>query len=68
VIPNEGKLDATFQGSMFERGVAFLESDPAACQLTIGVDATPALKFLDRSNDIVRSRIVDEQISRVFNC
>jgi AcrR family transcriptional regulator len=51
---------------MFERGVAFLESDPAACQLTIGVDTTPALKLLDRTNDIALARIFDEQISWVF--
>jgi AcrR family transcriptional regulator len=51
---------------VFERGVAFLESDPAACQLTIGVDASPALKLLDRTNDIVLGRIFDEQISREF--
>jgi AcrR family transcriptional regulator len=51
---------------MFERGVAYLESDPAACRLTIGVDTTPALKLLDRTNDIARARIFDEQISKVF--
>lgn len=51
---------------LFERGVAYLESDYAACQLTIGVDATPALKFLDRTNDVVLGKIFDEQISSVF--
>jgi AcrR family transcriptional regulator len=48
------------------RGIAFLESDPAACQLSIGVDASPALKLMDRANDAAAGRILDEQISQQF--
>lgn len=51
---------------LYERGVSFLEGDPAACQLAIGADTTPALKLMDRANDVVAGRILDEQISKHF--
>lgn len=51
---------------VYERGVSFLESDPAACQLAIGTRTTPALKLMDRANDIVVGRLLDEQISTRF--
>lgn len=51
---------------LYERGVAFLERDPAACQLAIGADTTPALKLMDRANDVVAGRILDQQISKHF--
>ncbi len=51
---------------LYHRGIAFLEDDPAACQLAIGVDASPALKLMDRANDAVLGRIFDEQISQRF--
>jgi len=51
---------------LMHRGIAFLENDLAACQLTIGVDASPALKLMDRANDAVAGRIFDEQISQQF--
>ena len=47
-------------------GVAFLENDPAARQLAIGVDASPALKLMDRANDAVIGRVIDQQISQRF--
>ena len=51
---------------LMHRGIAFLENDLAACQLTIGVDASPALNLMDRANDAVAGRIFDEQISQQF--
>jgi AcrR family transcriptional regulator len=51
---------------LMHRGIAFLESDLAACQLSIGVDASPALKLMDRANDAALGRIFDEQISQQF--
>jgi AcrR family transcriptional regulator len=51
---------------LLDRGIEFLEEDPAACQLAIGVDASPALKLMERANDAVLGRIFDEQISRRF--
>lgn len=51
---------------LYERGVSFLEQDPAACQLAVGTDATPALKLMDRANDVVAGGILDEQVSRFF--
>lgn len=51
---------------LYDRGIAFLENDPAACQLAIGVDASAALKLMDRANDAVAGRIFDGQISQWF--
>ena len=51
---------------LMHQGIAFLENDLAACQLTIGVDASPALKLMDRANDAAAGRIFDEQISQQF--
>ncbi len=51
---------------VYLRGIQFLENDPAACQLAIGVDASPALKLLDRANDAFAGRTMDEQISQHF--
>jgi hypothetical protein len=31
---------------LFDRVTAFLEKDPTACQLAVGVDASPALKLM----------------------
>jgi AcrR family transcriptional regulator len=51
---------------LFYRGIEFLQNDRAACQLAIGVDASQALKRMDRANDLVLGRIIDEQISTYF--
>jgi AcrR family transcriptional regulator len=51
---------------LIDRGIEFLKNDPAACQLAVGVDASPALKLMDRANDVVLGRIFDEQISQWF--
>jgi len=51
---------------LFDRGIAFLQEDPAACQLAVGVDASPALKLMDRANDVALGRIIDEHISAHF--
>jgi AcrR family transcriptional regulator len=51
---------------LFDRGVSFLQEDPAACQLAIGVDASPKLKLMERTNDVVLGRIIDEQVSTQF--
>jgi AcrR family transcriptional regulator len=51
---------------LIERGCNFLENDPAASQLIVGMDATPSLKLIDRANDVVLGRIVDEQLASKF--
>ncbi len=51
---------------LIERGCEFLDQDFAACQLIVGKDAAPALKLIDRANDVVLGRIVDEQIASRF--
>jgi AcrR family transcriptional regulator len=51
---------------LIERGCNFLQNDPAASQLIVGMDATPSLKLIDRANDVVLGRIVDEQLASKF--
>jgi AcrR family transcriptional regulator len=51
---------------LLKRGSEFLQNDTAACQLLIGKDAAPALKLIDRANDVVLGRILEEQVTCKF--
>jgi AcrR family transcriptional regulator len=51
---------------LMKRGGKFLQDDPAACQLLIGKDAPPSLKLIDRANDVVLGRVVEEHIASRF--
>jgi AcrR family transcriptional regulator len=64
-----GKAPGSWQeivNLLIDRGCEFLDKDFAACQLLVGRDAPPALKLIDRANDVVLGRIIDEQIASRF--
>jgi AcrR family transcriptional regulator len=51
---------------LFKRGCEFVQNDPVACQLLVGQHASPALKLIDRANDVILGRILEEHLASRF--
>lgn len=52
--------------TLVERIAAFGRKDVAVCQLTIGVDTTPAQKLADRAADVLLGDVIASQIEQFF--